>query len=117
MEKNPDYNYTLGMVDYLKEAKSKTRISLKLSARLQEKKKLEKERLDLENKLRKAKGLKPYKNMDQINKEKEDDTSEYKRNKPAKNDAGLIEGGNILVDYIQLQNSASHLRGTKSGMN
>jgi carboxyl-terminal processing protease len=117
MANNPDYNYTLGMIDYLKEAKAKTRLSLKFSTRLQEKKKFEKERLDLENKLRKAKGLKPYKNLDQINKEKEEDTSEYKRNKPAKNDGGLIEGGNILVDYFQLQDKANHLRSAKTAVN
>lgn len=104
MEKDPDYTYTLGMINYLKAAQAKTRLSLKYSARLQEKKAMEKERLELENRLRKAKGLKPYKNMDQINsKEKEEENTEYKKNKPAKDDGEIIEGGNILVDQIQLR--------------
>jgi len=108
MEKDPDYTYTLGMINYLREALAKTRLSLKYTVRLQEKKTMEKERLDLENRLRKAKGLKPYKNMDQINsKEKEEENTEYKKNKPAKDDGEIIESGNILVDQIQLREKAS----------
>jgi carboxyl-terminal processing protease len=114
---DPDYSYTLGMVDYLKEGKARTRVSLKFSTRLQEKKKSEKQRLDLENRLRKAKGLKPYVNLDQINKEKEEDLTELKKNKPAKNDAMLIEGGNILVDYITLHNKANNARSAKAAVN
>ncbi|HVN70771.1 MAG TPA: carboxy terminal-processing peptidase, partial [Desulfomonilia bacterium] len=90
---DPDYQYLLGMINYLKEARDKKKVSLKLATRLQEKKRTESERLDLENKLRKAKGQKTITRLDQLNEDK--DKEDAPRVKPARDDAELIESGNI----------------------
>jgi hypothetical protein len=101
------------MINYLKEAREKTRLSLKLSTRLQEKKRAEKKRLDLENRLRKSEGLKPLTNLDQLQENKED----TQQKKPAKDDPILIEGSNILVDYRLIQVKANGTRSAQAGMN
>ena len=104
IQNDPDYTYTLGMMKYLKAARDKKKISLRLSTRLQEKKINETQRITLENNLRKAKGQKPITNIDQLNEDKD----ESQRTKPAKDDAELVESGNILVDYLVIKNKSNH---------
>jgi carboxyl-terminal processing protease len=113
IEHDPEYVYTLGMINYLKEAREKTRLSLKLSTRLQEKKRSEKRRLDLENRLRKSEGLKPLTNLEQLQEDKED----TQQKKPAKDDPILIESSNILVDYRLIQAKANATRSAQAGKN
>lgn len=113
IEHDPEYVYTLGMINYLKEAREKTRLSLKLSTRLQEKKRSEKRRLDLENSLRKLEGLKPLTNLEQLQEDKED----TQQKKPAKDDSILIESSNILVDYRLIQAKANATRSAQAGKN
>lgn len=103
IQRNPDYVYILAMNDYLNEARAQTKVALRLSTRLKEKKKAEETRLAIENRLRKAKGLKPVTSVDDLDKDK-DDTP---RTKPAGDDAELVEGGNILVDLINLNGRAN----------
>jgi carboxyl-terminal processing protease len=112
---DPDYGYTLGMINYLKEAREKKQLSLKLSTRLLEKKRAEKQRLDLENRLRKAKGLKPLTNLEQFEEDKNKEDPQQK--KPLKDDPMLIESGNILVDCLQIQAKADATRSAQTGMN
>jgi len=100
IQHDPDYLYTLAMIANLKEARERTRVSLNLSTRIQEKKKFEEERLGIENRLRKAKGMKPIESLDELDEDKEETPS---RPKPAKDDPELVEGGNILADYINLK--------------
>jgi carboxyl-terminal processing protease len=114
-EHDPDYGYTLGMINYLKEAREKTQLSLKLSTRLLEKKRAEKQRLDLENRLRKAKRLKPLANLEQLEKDKNKEDPQQK--KPLKDDPMLIESGNILVDYILIQDKVNSSQKAQAGMN
>lgn len=102
IQKNPDYIYNLSMNDYLKTSREQTRVSLKLSTRMKEKKKAEEDRLAIENSLRKAKGLKPLTRIEELNGDKEDSP----RAKPAKDDAELVESGNILLDYLGLRDTA-----------
>jgi len=54
MERDPDYVYMNEMNEYLKASREKTRVSLKLSTRIKEKKKAEDDRLAIENRLLKA---------------------------------------------------------------
>jgi carboxyl-terminal processing protease len=103
IQNDPDYTYTLGMMKYLKVARDKKKISLRLSTRLQEKKINETQRITLENNLRKAKRQKPITNIDQLNEDKD----ESQRTKPAKDDAELVESGNILVDYLVIKNKSN----------
>ena len=112
---DPDYGYTLGMINYLKEAREKTQLSLKLSTRLLEKKRAEKQRLDMENRLRKAKGLKPLANLEQLEEDKNKEDPQQK--KPLKDDPMLIESGNILVDYILIQDKVNASQKAQAGMN
>lgn len=111
IQQDPDYTYTLGMINYLKEARDKKKVSLKLSTRLQENKTTEAQRIDIENRLRKAKGLKPITSLDQLNEEKDDS----QRTKPAKDDAELVEGGNILVDFLAIKNKSVPSQQAQSG--
>ncbi|HPI92228.1 MAG TPA: carboxy terminal-processing peptidase [Deltaproteobacteria bacterium] len=104
IQKDPDYTYTLAMNDYLEDARAKTKVSLRLSTRIKEKQKAEEERLTLENRLRKAKGEKPVTSVDDLDEDKED--PDAPRTKPAKDDAELVEGGNVLVDYITIKGRA-----------
>ena len=112
IQQDPDYQYLLGMINYLKESRDKKKVSLKLSTRLQEKKKSEKLRLALENRLRKAKGLKPIINLDQLNEDKD----ESPKVKPAKDDAELVEGGNVIVDYLTIKNKSNSPQQAQTGV-
>jgi carboxyl-terminal processing protease len=112
MKHDPDYTYTLGMIKYLKAARDKKKISLVLSTRLQEKKKNDEQRITLENTLRKAKGLKTITNLDQLNEDKD----ESQRTKPAKDDAELVESGNILVDYLAIKNKSNTSQQAQTGV-
>jgi len=105
MERDPDYVYMNEMNEYLKASREKTRVSLKLSTRIKEKKKAEDDRLAIENRLLKAKGLKPVTSVDDLDEDKDD---AQQRTKPTKEDAELVESGNILVDFITF-------RGKKNG--
>jgi hypothetical protein len=100
------------MMKYLKAARDKKKISLRLSTRLQEKKVNEAQRIALENKLRKATGLKPITNLDQLNEDKD----EPQRTKPAKDDAELVESGNILVDYLAIKNKSNTSQQAQTGV-
>lgn len=99
IKRDPDYIYIQEMNDYLKSAREKTRVSLKLSTRMKEKRKSQDERLAIENRLRKAKGLKPVTSVDDLEEDKEDTP----KTRPAKDDAELVQSGNILVDLIGLK--------------
>jgi carboxyl-terminal processing protease len=112
IQQDPDYQYLLGMINYLKDSRDKKKVSLKLSTRLQENKKSEKLRLDLENRLRKAKGLKPILNLDQLNEDKD----ESPKAKPAKDDAELVEGGNVIVDYLTIKNKPQSPQQAQTGV-
>lgn len=108
---DPDYNYFIEMNRFLKEAKGKKTVSLKLSARIQEKKSSEEGRLTLENKLRKAKGLKPVTRVEQLDEGKD----ESQRTKPAKDDPELVESGDILVDFITIRENVNGSKQAKNG--
>ena len=104
---DPDYVYILEMNEYLNASREKTRVSLKLSTRVREKKKAEDERLAIENRLRKAKGLKPVTSVDELSDDKGDKEDTQQKTKPAKDDAELVESGNILVDFINLKGKSN----------
>jgi len=99
IQRDPDYTYTLGMINYLKDSREKKKVSLKLSTRIQEKKSKEAQRIDLENRLRKAKGQKTITNLEQLNEDKDDSP----KTKPVKDDAEIVESGNILVDFLTMK--------------
>ncbi|GAA6133548.1 carboxy terminal-processing peptidase [Oceaniserpentilla sp. 4NH20-0058] len=98
---NPDFEYLNEQVEFLKELRNDTSISLNIETREKERLTNESRRLALENKRRKAKGLKLLDKLDNAEDESEEPNPDSEK-KNATEDALLIEGGEILVDFIQL---------------
>ena len=92
-----DYIYLQAMLNHLSTLRGKTRISLNKQRREEEQTLAHKTRLDLENTRRKAKGLDPAKDLDEIEEDKED-----REERTAQEDPALIESGNVLVDLMTL---------------
>lgn len=100
---NPDFSYLNEQVDFLKELREDTTISLNIKTREIERKETEDRRLALENKRRKAKGLPALKALDS----EEDDDEDEEDVESKSEDALLLEGAEILVDYMQLKKPTS----------
>ena len=107
IKNNADFTYLNEQVDFLKELRNDTVISLNIETRKIERKETEARRLALENKRRKAKGMELLTeladNTDED--EKAEDSEDDEKNKSE--DALLLEGGEILVDFMKLSNTAS----------
>ncbi|MFT6259841.1 MAG: carboxyl-terminal processing protease [Bermanella sp.] len=101
IKNNPDFTYLNEQVDFLKELRNDTIISLNIETREIERKQTEQRRLDLENKRRKAKGMVLLTEL-KDNSDDEKEASEIDDKEPKSEDALLIEGGEILVDYLQI---------------
>lgn len=101
IQNNPDFTYLNEQVEFLKELRNDTSISLNIETREKERLENEERRLALENKRRIAKGLKPLTKLDDADKDVKGPTPESDEDSPTE-DALLIEGGEILVDFIQL---------------
>lgn len=103
------YAYLVAINNHYKALQKKTAISLNREIR---KKELEDSRLlvlNIENKLRLAKGEKPYKDYDSYKEELEKEAEEKTdaEEKKSKNDRDFVlsESENILIDYIQILKS------------
>jgi carboxyl-terminal processing protease len=101
IKNDPDFIYLNEQVEFLKELRNETVISLNIKTREVEREVTESRRLALENKRRKAKGMellaKLEDSSDDEKGESEDDDKEVKSE-----DALLLEGGEILVDFLKL---------------
>lgn len=97
VEKNPDFLYLNDQIKFLKELRDDTSISLNIKTREKERKNNEDRRLSLENKRRIAKGLTP---LTELSDDQEETETTDKKDK--NEDALLVEGGEIMVDYINL---------------
>lgn len=96
VEKNPDFIYLNDQIKFLKELRNDTSISLNIKMREKERKNNEDRRLSLENKRRQAKGLPLLAEL--LDDQEEETESPDKKDKTE--DALLVEGGEIMVDYI-----------------
>lgn len=114
--KDPDYTFLVDQWELVEKARSRKTLSLNEKARLEEQNTIELQQLAIENKRRKAKGLKLYKSYAEIEVEDEagDDSGEAAKAEandvkidPSK-DPLLTEAGYILVDFIDI------LKGTES---
>jgi carboxyl-terminal processing protease len=101
IKNNPDFTYLNEQVDFLKELRNDTVISLNIETREIERKQTEQRRLDLENKRRKAKGMELLTELKDSS-DNLDDVSEHDDKEKKSEDALLIEGGEILVDYLKI---------------
>jgi carboxyl-terminal processing protease len=91
---NPDFEYLNERVTYLEENRKKTRVSLRESTRRQEREIMKQRFLDMENKRRSARGLKPYKSYAEL------ETAEEAKEDDSRDDSLLEETGNILIDWL-----------------
>lgn len=114
--KDPDYTFLVDQWELVEKARNRKTLSLNEKARLEEQNTIELQQLAIENKRRKAKGLKLYKSYAEIEVEDEagDDSGEAAKAEandvkidPSK-DPLLTEAGYILVDFIDI------LKGTES---
>jgi len=101
---NPDFTYLNEQVEFLKELRNDTVISLNIETREIERKQTEERRLVLENKRRKAKGMELLTKLEENSDDKIPETDE-KQSKSE--DALLLEGGEILVDFMKLSKPTS----------
>ena len=108
IEKNPDFVYLNNQKELMTELRKRTDITLNEKLRKQERKDNEAQRLEIENKRRKAKGielLKALQTEDELiaeAKQKEQDKKDGKE-KDVEPDALLVEAGYILTDLILLK--------------
>ena len=123
IETNPDFIYLHNQKDLMTKLRQRTDITLNEKLRKQEREDNEKQRLEIENKRRKAKGMELLTKLksDDDDSDKKDDKSHavdsdddsVKDNKDKDTaetkepDALLLETGNILVDLMSLGNKHS----------
>ena len=106
---NPDFLYLEDLKTFQQHHDNKNTITLNERERRDETEAMRKERLHLENQLRKAKGKPVYKDLEELEKAQNTDVSQYGKHEDDKpeEDALLMESGNILVDMIEL--SSRHI--------
>jgi carboxyl-terminal processing protease len=104
IKNDPDFIYLNEQVEFLKELRNETVISLNIKTREVEREVTESRRLALENKRRKAKGMELLTKLeDSSDDEKDESEDDDKKDKEDKSeDALLLEGGEILVDFLKL---------------
>lgn len=95
-EEDPDLKYLAAQQDLFEEMRSVKQVSLNEAARKAESERLDAQQLALENQRRKAKGLEPIEELNDIPDHNEDPNQ----------DIELVESGRILLDMIELAESA-----------
>jgi len=112
IETNPDFIYLHNQKDLMTELRQRTDITLNEKQRKQEREDNEQQRLAIENKRRKAKGMELLTEQKSSDKKKEDDKAKEGEEKESKDkeeddkepDALLLETGKILTDLMELNN-------------
>jgi len=119
IETNPDFIYLHNQKDLMTELRQRTDITLNEKQRKQEREDNEEQRLAIENKRRKAKGMELLTELKSSEKKKEDEKSKEGEKKESEDkeedekepDALLLETGKILSDLMSLsKNSAAELQ-------
>ena len=112
IETNPDFIYLHNQKDLMTELRQRTDITLNEKQRKQEREDNEQQRLAIENKRRKAKGMELLTELKSSDKKTEDDKAKEGEEKESKDkeeddkepDALLLETGKILTDLMELNN-------------
>ena len=103
---DPDFIFTKEQIEVLKEARNRATLSLDEKTRIKEKDEQEQYRLAIENKKRKAKGEKPFKNIEELKEETGDDQEPLAIDETKiEVDYVLTETANILGDLIFIADS------------
>lgn len=99
---DPGFIYLDKLLAYQKQFEDRKSVTLNQKAREKESQQMRDGRLDIENYLRTSKGKKPFKNLEEL--EKEQTTQLDKNQKPdVTDDALLVETGAILSDWINVK--------------
>lgn len=107
METDPDYLYLTDMAEHLSQIRSKTQVSLNLEVRSREQQEMRLKRLDIENRLRSAKGKPAFKDLQAMLEEEKKDTRADAEKTIAQDDPVLVESARILADFIRLGQPAA----------
>jgi len=103
IQNNVEFEYLKANLKFREKQQEKTRISLCEARRKKERDEIDQWKLSWENKKRKAKGLKPLKELETKDEEDtESSNNSKKENEEEEIDAILMESSQILVDYIQM---------------
>lgn len=108
-ETDPDFVYLREQYQFETDRAKQQFVSLNEQQRMDERRTLNQQMLEMENRRRLAKGLKPYANFEELEKSESEDTeavggaSEIK----LENDPILSETGNIIADFIKLYDRAN----------
>lgn len=94
---HPDFQYIRARAAYLEENRSQTRASLNEAERQKERAESEARLLAIENTWRKAKGLDPLKDYEEL------EAMEAHEDRESPSDGLLQEAGDILVDWLMLE--------------
>lgn len=109
IETNPDFVYLHNQKELMTELRTRTDITLNEKQRKQEREDNEKQRLEIENKRRKAKGMELLENLQTEEEliaeaeQAEKDKKEGKESEKEEPDALLVEAGHILTDLMLLK--------------
>lgn len=100
---SPDFNYLRAQKAFIEELRQQTVVSLNQKIRDQERKANQQKRLDLENRLRKAKGQPLLTALDDDGEHEETENDTDKNKEP---DALLLETAHVLLDLMTLKQPA-----------
>lgn len=100
IETNPDFIHLNGQINLLAEIRNKSFVSLLEKERLAESYRIENRQLELENQLRKSKGLSLLKNIDELDEEERENALSKDKKKP--NAFLLKEAALILADLTTI---------------
>ncbi len=99
---NPDFIYLHKLREYQKQFEDRKSVTLNEKERQADSNKIRDERLAIENYLRKAKGKKPFKTLDELEKE-QTEKMDNKKDRDPYEDVLLLETGAILGDWIRVR--------------
>ena len=102
---DPDFVYVKEQIKSREEIKQKLTVSLNEKTRLKEIEEAEQRRLDAENRKRSAKGMKPFKTLEELQAFNEEEEAEQLVERKIEIDYVLTETGHILHDMISLADS------------
>jgi carboxyl-terminal processing protease len=102
IKQSPDFAYLIADMKRLKKMRKQTKLSLKEATRRQERDRAEQLRLELENKRRLAKGLKPIEKADDLKKDDGAGGKDREEKEEEEPDPFLTEAQYILLDLITM---------------
>ena len=107
---DPDLKHLLAQIKLSRINSQRTTISLNEKERIEDKRNLEQQSMDIENARRIAKNIVPYKTLEAFRVSNEDNATEPGARKviDQENDVLLVETGNLLADFVSLSTNSTN---------